>query len=286
MLSPMPAYPHPRTPPDPGRIRVVVLGCGTSTGVPVIGCGCPVCLSSDPRDKRRRASIMVETATTRIVVDTGPDFRAQMLSERVDRLDGVLYTHAHADHVHGIDDLRPFAFRTDRPMPVYADDVTMDRLHDGFRYVFPNPARPNPLYPPTAEAMRIAPDGMFTIGDIPVQAFPQTHGRITSLGFRFGPIAYSTDVNALDDAAFDVLAGTRVWIVDCLRERPHMTHSWLDQTLAWIGRVAPEQAVLTHMNHEIGYAGLAARLPDGVVPGHDGLSLELPHSGPYEPVAA
>lgn len=274
-MSPMPPHPDPRTPPAPGRIRVVVLGSGTSAGVPVVGCGCPVCLSSDPRDRRRRASIMVETATTRIVVDTGPDFRDQMLTERVDRLDAVLYTHAHADHIHGIDDLRPFAFRTDRPTPVYGDDFTIDRLFDGFRYVFPNPAKPNPLYPPTAEAMRIAQDAVFTVGDIRIEAFPQTHGRITSLGFRFGPIAYSTDVNALDDAAFDVLAGTRLWIVDCLRERPHMTHSWLSQTLGWIDRVAPERALLTHMNHEMGHAALAAKLPEGIEPAFDGLAVEL-----------
>ncbi|WGF89647.1 MBL fold metallo-hydrolase [Marinivivus vitaminiproducens] len=253
-------------------MKVTVLGCGTSAGVPMIGCHCAVCRSTDPRDKRLRCSIFVETEDRKILVDTGPDLRAQCLAAGIDWVDAILFTHAHADHIHGIDDVRSLNWAMERMIDAYADADVFDRIRTRFDYA---------LHPDTVGFWRpvlnpIAFDGPFRVGEQEVVPILQGHGKGVSWGFRFGAFAYSPDVDALDEAAFAALAGIEVWIVDALRERPHPSHSHLEQTLAWIERVRPKRAILTHTNHEVAYADWQARLPAGVELAHDGMVIELP----------
>lgn len=251
-------------------MRVTILGCGTSGGVPRIGNDWGACDPAEPRNRRRRASILVEQDDTRVLVDTSPDLRQQCLDAGIARLDAVLYTHDHADHTHGIDDLRFIAYNMRTRIDLYGDRRTCAVLKRRFDYAFETP--PGSGYPPIVAAHEI--DGPFTIGAVPVTPFVQDHGEIDSLGFRFGPIAYSTDLVGLADAAFAVLAGVEVWIVDALRYRPHPTHANLDQALAWIARVRPRRAVLTHMNVELDYRTLKEALPAGVEPAYDGMVIE------------
>lgn len=261
-------------PADGGALRVTVLGCGGSLGVPMVGGVWGTCDPTNPRNRRRRPSILVESAATRLLVDTAPDLRDQLLDAGVDRLDGVLYTHIHADHVHGIDDLRPLVWRRGTPLPAYADPVTLAELIGRFGYAFANAEIDRGLYKPI---MALSPiDGPVTVGDITAIPFHQDHGPSAhSLGFRFGRFAYSTDAATLDDSAFALLEGVEVWLVDATREEPHPSHAHLARTLDWIDRLRPRQAFLTHMNHTMDYDRLCRLLPDGVRPAHDGLVIEL-----------
>jgi phosphoribosyl 1,2-cyclic phosphate phosphodiesterase len=256
-------------------MRVTVLGCGTSAGVPQIGCACEVCRSPDPRNKRRRCSILVEVAGQRVLVDTGPDLREQCLSAGIGAVDALLYTHAHADHVHGIDDLRSINNIVMAPIRAYADPLVFARIRDRFPYVFEGGRSGGfGFWRPEIEPHPIA-EAPFRIGAAEILPIRQKHGRGESWGFRFGPFAYSTDTDGLSDAALDALRGVEVWIVDALRDRPHPSHAHLAMTLGWIERVRPRQAYLTHMNHEVDYEAWAAKLPGGVLPAHDGLVVEI-----------
>lgn len=253
-------------------MRATILGCGGSGGVPLIGNVWGDCDPAEPRNRRTRVSLLVEQGPTTLIVDTSPDFRAQMLAAGAGRLDAVLYTHDHADHCHGIDDIRNVNRLVGGPIDAYGDAKTLATLARRFSYIF---AETDPIYgfyKPTLIPHPV--DGPFRVGEIAVTPFRQDHGydRAT-LGYRFGPLAYSTDVVSLDEAAFAALAGVEVWIVDCLRLTPHPTHSHLERTLEWIARVAPARAILTHMNHELDYHSLLARLPAGVEPGYDGMSI-------------
>ena len=250
-------------------MRVTILGCGTSGGVPRIGNVWGVCDPSEPRNRRRRASILVEQAGRRIIVDTSPDLREQCLSADIDSLDAVIYTHDHADHTHGIDDLRGFYILSQRRLPIHADAGTLETLKTRFPYIFDSVAG----YPALVEPHLI--DGHFEVAGIDVQPFDQQHGPIRSLGFRFGPIAYSTDLNGLPEDSFAALEGIDTWIVDALRPQPHPTHAHLDLTLSWIERVKPRRAILTHMTWDMDYATLCRELPEGVEPGYDGLVIEI-----------
>jgi len=259
-------------------MRVTILGCGSSGGVPVAN-GTPggywgVCDPDEPRNRRRRASILVEQAGTSILIDTSPDLRRQILDNGIAALDAVLFTHAHADHCHGIDELRPLVHTRGAPLDAYMDRRTHDRLTTRFGYIFASSRDPQSFYRPLLVDRII--EGPFRIGAIEIVPFVQGHGSSeTSLGFRFGPVAYSTDVVSLDEAAFAALAGVEVWIVDCLREAAHPTHSHLSRTLAWIERVQPRHAVLTHMSHEADYQTLRRKCPPGVEPGYDGMVIEI-----------
>jgi phosphoribosyl 1,2-cyclic phosphate phosphodiesterase len=256
-------------------MRVTVLGCGTSAGVPQIGCACEVCRSPDPRNKRRRCSILVEVAGQRVLVDTGPDLREQCLSAGIGAVDALLYTHAHADHVHGIDDLRSINNIVMAPIRAYADPLVFARIRDRFPYVFEGGRSGDfGFWRPEIEPHPIA-EAPFRVGAAEILPIRQKHGRGESWGFRFGPFAYSTDTDGLSDAALDALRGVEVWIVDALRDRPHPSHAHLAMTLGWIERVRPRQAYLTHMNHEVDYEAWAAKLPGGVLPAHDGLVVEI-----------
>lgn len=258
-------------------MRVTVLGCGGSNGVPTIGNRWGDCDSANPRNRRRRPSVLVEAAGTRILVDTTPDLREQLLSAQVSRLDAVLYTHDHADHSHGLDDLREINRLMGSPVPVYGLPETLDGLGRRFPYCFqPLEAGQTFYYRPVLDA-RVVGEGMepFTVGAITIRPFVQDHGYSRTLGFRFGDFAYSTDVLTLDETAFSVLAGTKAWIVDCVRRDPHPVHSHLDNTLDWIKRVRPARAWLTHMNNTMDYDTLLRELPPGVEPAYDGLIIDV-----------
>jgi phosphoribosyl 1,2-cyclic phosphate phosphodiesterase len=255
-------------------MRVTMLGCGASTGVPAIGPNWGSCDPTDPRNRRRRASVLVEVGPVAILIDTSPDLREQLIDARVRRLDAVVMTHAHADHLHGIDDLRELNRLMGQAIPIWADAATLAEIRRRFGYVLEPVSEPGRYYKPALAAHEII--GRFAIGGIDIVPFAQDHGFSTTLGFRIGPMAYSTDVTALDDDAFAAIAGVELWIVDCARRRRHPTHSHLEQTLAWIARVCPRRAVLTHMDQTLDYRELSTILPAGVEPGQDGLVIELP----------
>jgi phosphoribosyl 1,2-cyclic phosphate phosphodiesterase len=254
-------------------MKVRILGCGSSGGVPLAGGVWGKCDPSEPRNRRRRVSILIEHAGSTILIDTSPDLREQLLDAGTQRLDAVLYTHAHADHLHGLDDLRGFNRLMRRPIPVYASAQTLADIARRFDYVF-TPIEPGgSIYKPSLTPHAI--DGPFELAGLTVTPFDQDHGYSRTLGFRIGDMAYSTDVVELDDKAFAVLAGVELWIVDCLRYTPHPTHSHLEKTLSWIERVKPRRAVLTHMDVDLDYATLCREVPEGVEPGYDGLVIEL-----------
>jgi phosphoribosyl 1,2-cyclic phosphate phosphodiesterase len=264
-----------------GALKITMLGSGASSGVPVVGCGCAVCSSNDPRNKRTRVSIVVESATTRILVDASPDLRQQLLATGLTKFDAVIFTHEHADHMHGIDELRSLNWHKDGPLDAYGDARTLAEAKRRFGYAFepPGPLTAKGAWVvPVLVPRTIEPGIGFTIGDIDIQAFVQIHGddRDPTLGLRFGDFAYSTDVKEMPEAGFAALAGIDTWIVDCLQDQPNAAHSHLAQTLVWIERVRPRRAVLTHMNHRVDHAEWAAKLPEDVEPGYDGLILTVP----------
>jgi phosphoribosyl 1,2-cyclic phosphate phosphodiesterase len=264
-------------------LKFIILGCGASPGVPRVGGDWGACDPANPKNRRRRCSALIERwrpngDVTRVLIDTSPDLRAQALDAGFGALDGVLYTHAHADHVHGIDDLRGFVLNMRRRVDIYADAPTLARLKEAFGYCFATP--PGSDYPPILNAHQIAPGKPVTIeGDGgPITALPvtQAHGNIGSLGFRIGGIAYSPDVSGLSPEAVEAFAGLDVWVVDALRYRPHPSHFSLAEALDWIERVKPGRAVLTHMHVDLDYARLRTELPVHVEPGYDGWAVELP----------
>jgi phosphoribosyl 1,2-cyclic phosphate phosphodiesterase len=256
-------------------MKVRVLGCGASGGVPLIGCKCAVCTSKDPRNRRSRVSIVVEHKDTRVLVDASPDLREQFLAADLAVVNAAILTHAHADHLHGIDDLRAVNFALQAPLDVWAVADCLALVQKRFGYAFKPPNPEAPWYLPSLTGRLV--EGPFSVGDIHIQPFQQSHGgdRDPVLGLRFDKFAYSTDVKEMPEAAFQALAGVEVWIVDCLREEPSFAHSHLEQTLAWIDRVKPRRAILTHMNHSVDYATWMARLPAGVELAYDGMVVEV-----------
>ncbi len=263
-------------------MKVTVLGCGGSGGVPLAD-GTPGgywgdCDPKEPRNRRRRVSVMVQGETAgqgTLVIDCSPDLRDQLLDHPVARLDGVLLTHAHADHVHGIDDLRAYTYRQREAIPSFMDGETHAIMTQRFGYVFTSSHTESKLYPALLEDHVITPGEPFTAAGHQVLAIRQTHGQSHSLGYRIGNFAYSTDASDLDEAAFAALQGLDLWIVDCLRFDPHPTHCHFDRTMTWIERAKPKRAILTHMNHSADYRALAARCPGGVEPAYDGLTVTL-----------
>lgn len=254
-------------------MKVRILGSGTSSGVPRIGNDWGSCDPADPRNRRTRVSILVETATTRILVDTSPDMREQLLAADVDTFDAVIWTHDHADHTHGIDDLRQVFHALGRPVRCFARPWTAASLKTRFPYVFAGAGG----YPPTA-TIEDLPD-TFAIGDIAVAVADQPHGSITSAGLHFTAdgksLGYATDINEMIPIIETLYQDLDVWIVDALRERMHPTHADLATTLSWIAALQPRSAVLTHMDQSMDYATVAARLPAGIVPGYDGMEIVL-----------
>lgn len=251
-------------------MKVTILGCGGSAGVPLVDGDWGACDPANPRNRRRRVSVLVEDGETSLLVDTSPDLREQLLAAQVRHLSAVFYTHAHADHCHGIDDLKVLSWRPPSLIPAYGDAKTLGHLQHRFPYAWP--AEQHPLYKPFLEARVIQEPVRF--GSVTVTPFHQEHGpHESSLGYRFNDFAYSTDASHLDDAAFAALKGVRVWVVDCVREKPHPTHAHLERTLEWIARVKPERAYLTHMDQSMDYDTVMRKLPAGVEPAYDGLVI-------------
>lgn len=254
-------------------MKITILGCGASWGVPAIGPDWGRCDPQEPRNRRRRCSLLIESGGAILLIDTSPDLREQLLDAGVARLDAVLLTHAHADHLHGIDDIRIINKLIKNSLPLFASPDTLAEVERRFGYVL-QPMPKQPLYRPALVGQPI--DGPFIAAGVSVVPFAQDHGYTMTLGFRIGRMAYSTDVNLLDDTAFAILEGIELWIVDCMRREPHPTHSHLAKTLAWIGRVRPRRAILTHMDQSLDYRELRAELPAEVEPGYDGMTIELP----------
>lgn len=259
-------------------MKVTLLGCGASVGVPSLSGGWGACDPAEPRNRRRRCSVLVEKAGKRVLVDASPDLREQLLDAGVSGIDALMITHIHADHTHGIDDLRPLYWTTRQRIATYADAFTWDDLIVRFGYmVEKSPASP-PHFTPPLERQDID-EGTYQVAGLSVEVMRQDHGTSgESLGFIFdGKFAYSTDVLQLSDAQFDRLADLELdlWIVDCLREEESTAHASFADTMAWIERVKPKRAYLTHMNGRLDYATTLAKCPAGVEPGYDGLVVEL-----------
>ena len=251
--------------------------------MPRIGGDWGACDPTNPKNRRRRCSLLAERisasgAATKVLVDTSPDLREQSIDTALGAIDGVLYTHPHADHIHGIDDLRGFVINMRRRVDIYADAPTMARLKEAFGYCFETP--PGSDYPPILNAHRITAGEPVSIhgkgGALTALPFDQAHGRITSLAFRFGGLAYSPDISGLDQEAEAMLQDLDVWIVDALRYKPHPSHLSLDEALGWIDRLKPRRAILTHMHVDLDYETLRRSLPPNVEPAYDGMVIELP----------
>ncbi len=254
-------------------MKVRILGCGTSSGVPRVGNDWGACDPNEPKNRRRRVSIIVEHEGTRILVDTGPDLREQLLDADVSDVAAVIWTHDHADHCHGVDDLRQLFHARGEPVPGYARQETIETLLVRFGYAFEGKGG----YPPVAGA-NLLPDEL-QIGSIRVRTVDQPHGDITAARLRFDAggrtIVYATDIHHLTNEMLELYRGTDLWIVDALRRRPHPSHGHLSQVLGWVDLVQPGRAILTHMDHSMDYRELLHELPAGVEPGYDGLEAEL-----------
>ncbi|HEY7384114.1 MAG TPA: MBL fold metallo-hydrolase [Beijerinckiaceae bacterium] len=263
-------------------LRVTILGCGSSGGVPRVGSGWGACDPNNPRNRRRRCSILVErigpNGTTSVLVDTSPDLREQLLDAGVTRLDAVLFTHEHADHTHGIDDLRPLVIHMRRRIAVHADHTTGELLRLRFGYCFDTPVGSD--YPPILIEHRIKPGAAVEIdgpgGVLSGMPFRLIHGAGQALGFRFGGLAYASDVSAMPAESLAELRDLDALVIDALRYTPHPTHFSVAEALALIEQLKPRRAVLTNLHTDIDYAALAGEVPDHVEPAYDGMRIELP----------
>ena len=263
------------------KLDITILGCGSSGGVPRPGLGWGACNPQNPKNRRRRCSILVErhseAGKTQLLVDTGPALREQLLDAGVEKLDAVLFTHEHADHTHGVDDLRGLFIRHRRRLDAWLDEPTSRAMHARFGYCFMTP--PGSEYPPILAEHRLVPGKAIAIEGAggPITALPvlQDHGDIPSLGFRFGNIAYSADLKDLPPGSAEALAGLDLWIVDALRHTPHPSHLSLSEALDWIERLKPKQAILTNLHTDLDYDALSEALPKHVLPAYDGMRISV-----------
>lgn len=265
-------------------IRATILGCGSSGGVPRLGNRWGDCDPEDPKNRRRRCSLLVERdgpdGATQVLIDTGPDMVPQLLDAGVETLDAVIYSHAHADHVHGIDDIRQLVHNSRRKMQIWADEPTTEALLDRFGYIFATPV--GSFYPPIADLNRL--DGPVTIdgpgGAITFHPFRVQHGEITALGFRIGGLVYLPDVSAIPAAAWPLIEGAEIFVCDALRHDPHPSHAHLAQALDWLARAGTPRGVLTNMHIDMDYDQVMAMTPDHIVPAHDGMVLHVAAEAP------
>jgi phosphoribosyl 1,2-cyclic phosphate phosphodiesterase len=261
------------------ELRFTILGCGSSGGVPRLGGHWGDCDPEEPRNYRRRCSMLVqriaEDGETTVLIDTSPDLRQQLLDTGIGRLDGVIYTHSHADHVHGLDDLRMIVFNMRRRLPVWADGATQNDLLSRFGYAFVQPE--GSAYPPILDLHAIDPGGDVTIGGeggpITFHPFEVQHGGIHALGFRIADLAYLPDVSDIPETAWPALQGLDCWVLDALRRTPHPSHAHLERSLDWIERARPRRAVLTNMHIDLDYRTVLEETPDHIVPAHDGMVI-------------
>ncbi len=263
----------PRRTRDP--LRLTFLGTGTSHGVPVIGCACAVCRSTDPRNRRYRPSVLVQRRGQTILVDTPPELRLQLLRAEVTRLDAILYTHTHADHLFGLDDVRVFSGHTASGLPVFGSRQTLENLRRQFYYVFiETPAAGGK---PRLDLHAIEPlDRPFVVAGLDVQPVPVLHGTTPVLGFRFGNLAYVTDTNQIPPASLELLRELDVLVLDALRDRPHPTHFSLSEALEVVAELGPRRTYFTHICHDLDHAATNRRLPPGVELAYDGLIVDVP----------
>lgn len=253
-------------------LRITVLGSGTSSGVPTIGCHCDVCTSRDPRDNRLRPSILVGFSGHNILIDTTPDFRQQALRAHIERIDAILFTHAHADHVMGLDDVRPFNFKQKAGIPIYGSEATIDSIRRAFRYIFESQKAESTIPKLEPNVFDSRPVELFGLPFAPLRLL---HGKSGVHGFRFGPAAYLTDHSKIPEETMEQLGGLDVLFLDALRYRPHPTHSTVEQSLKTIERLAPKRAFFTHICHELPHARTEEMLPSNVRLAYDGLEVEV-----------
>jgi len=258
-------------------VRLTFLGTGTSFGVPQLGCDCAVCRSRDPRDQRTRVGAAVETDSGAVLlIDTPPELRLQLVRAHIDRVDAVLYTHGHADHTHGIDDLRAITARRDAHLPMYGAADTLGDLEAKFSYIFDDTIQPLPgTTKPQGRAIRVGAGDTVRVADVDVTAVPVPHGAVTVFAYRIGPLAYVTDAKTVPDEALELLRGARVLVVNALFDGPHPSHLSLGEALDVAREIGAERTYLTHLTHDNFHAALAARLPDGVEPAYDGLQITI-----------
>jgi phosphoribosyl 1,2-cyclic phosphate phosphodiesterase len=252
-------------------MRLTILGTGTSMGVPVIGCGCAVCTSPDPRNRRLRTSALLHHNGTTLLIDAGPDMRAQVLRHGITKLDAVLLTHAHTDHIGGIDDLRPFTMRSNQPLPIYGDLVTLDRVRYMFDYAF-DPA-PSLSTRPQLETHEI--NGQFEVGPFAIEPFAVQHGPNAITGYRIGALAYITDASSLPPTTMAKLQGLDVLVINALRWTPHPLHLTVEQALAIVRELQPRQAYFVHITHDLDHAAVNAELPPNAQLAYDGQIIEV-----------
>ena len=252
-------------------MKITFLGSGTSQGVPVIGCTCEVCASLDFRDKRLRSSIQVELSNQSFVVDTGPDFRQQMLRERVKRIDAILFTHAHRDHTAGLDDVRAYNFMQKMDMPVYGQEQVLDQLKIEYAYAFMKES-----YPGIPRLLlHLIDDKPFTINGAEVVPLPVMHLKMPVLGFRFKNFSYITDANFIPEGTMEKLKGTEILVLNALQREPHVSHFNLKEALYMVDKIKPKQTYLTHISHKLGlHADVSKELPENVMLAYDGLQVE------------
>jgi phosphoribosyl 1,2-cyclic phosphate phosphodiesterase len=257
-------------------VKLTFLGTGTSFGVPQIGCACAVCRSEDPRDRRTRVGAVVESKGLRLLIDTPPELRLQLIATGIDHVDAVLFTHDHADHTHGIDDIRAFTVRRDGALPVYGSAVTLAALEQKFPYVFDASLRPLPgTSKPEGFAQPVEAGVTTRIGHLDVLPVAVPHGRVTVLAYRIGPLAYVTDAKSLSDEAVAALRGAQVLVLNALFRTAHPTHFSIGEAVEMAQRIGAPRTFLTHLTHETSHAALAGSLPAGIAPAYDGLAVEM-----------
>lgn len=253
-------------------IKITFLGTGTSSGVPMIGCDCEVCTSTDKKDNRLRSSILVQSASTTLVVDTGPDFRQQMLREKVKHVDAVLFTHPHKDHMAGLDDIKAFNFLTKKPMNIYADSLTEEALRRDFYYAFTDTKYPG-IPELNLNTINLEP---FTVGDIPVTPVLVWHLKMPVLGFRFGKFTYITDANKIDESEKEKIRGSEVLVLNALRKTKHISHFTLSEAVEMVQELKIPTGYFTHISHQLGlHAEIETELPDNIHLAYDGLVIKL-----------
>lgn len=259
-----------------GGLQITVLGSGTSSGVPTVGCDCKVCHSGDPRDRRLRPSILIHWAGRNILIDTTPDFRQQALRERIEHIDAILYTHAHADHILGLDDLRPFNYKQRASIPIYGSEETLENIQRVFRYVFENRSLNAAIPKVDTNVLNGRPVDLFGLSFEPLKL---QHGSGVTHGYRFGPAAYLTDHSEVPRDSMERLHGLDVLFLDALRHRPHPTHSTVARSLETVAELKPKRAFFTHISHDLPHAETEAGLPPDVRLSYDGLRIEVDTQG-------